>query len=154
MIILTRRTFQSATFSCYYSSVVENNDVQLLLFDCRREQRRSIIITRLSSRITTFNYYYSIIVESSDIEELRSTIVDDNHETERWIYQLMTRARKWYHQPRQSKFFLSAVFDFANVIHINLFSLFLIWIHYKMMKIYRVIINHDEWHFELKSFLN
>ncbi len=53
MIILTRRTFQSATFSCYYSSVVESSDVQLLLLDCRREQRRSITITRLSSRTAT-----------------------------------------------------------------------------------------------------
>jgi hypothetical protein len=74
MIILTRRTFQSATFSCYYSIVVEN----------------------------------------SDIEKLRSTIVDDNHEFERWIYQLMTRTRKWYHQSRQSKFFLSVVSGFAD----------------------------------------
>ncbi len=37
-------------------------------------------------------------------------------------------------------------------VHMNLFSLFLVWIHYKIMKIYRIIINHDEWHFELKSF--
>jgi hypothetical protein len=38
------------------------------------------------------------------------------------------------------------------LIHMNLFSLFLICIHYKMMKIYRVIVDHDEWHFELKLF--
>ncbi len=38
------------------------------------------------------------------------------------------------------------------LIHMNLFSLFWIWIHYKTMKIYRVIVNHDKWHFELKSF--
>jgi hypothetical protein len=38
------------------------------------------------------------------------------------------------------------------LIHMNLFSLFLIWIHYKTMKIYRVIVDHDEWHLELKSF--
>jgi hypothetical protein len=37
------------------------------------------------------------------------------------------------------------------LIHMNLFSLFLIWIHYKTMKIYRVIVDHDEWHLELKS---
>jgi hypothetical protein len=117
MIILTRRTFQSATLSCYYSSVVESSDVQLLLLDCRREQRRSITITRLSSRTATFNYYYSAIVEDSDIEELRSAIVDGSHETERWVYQLMTRARKWYHQPQQPKLFLSAVSGFADVLN-------------------------------------
>jgi hypothetical protein len=53
MIILTRRTFSSATFKCYYLTVVESSDVQLLLLDCRREQRRSIIIIRLLSRAAT-----------------------------------------------------------------------------------------------------
>ncbi len=38
------------------------------------------------------------------------------------------------------------------LIHMNLFSLFLVCIHYKMMRIYRVIVDHDEWHLELKSF--
>ncbi len=74
MIILTRRTFQSATFNCYYSTVVKNND----------------------------------------IEELLVIVVDDSHEIERCVYQLMTRARKWYHQSRQSKSFLSAVSGFAD----------------------------------------
>jgi uncharacterized protein YfcZ (UPF0381/DUF406 family) len=96
------------------STNVSISDVKLLLLECRREQRRSIIITRLSSRAATFNYYYSTIVENSDIEELRSTIVDDSHETERWVYQLMTKARKWYHQPQQSKSFLSVVSGFAD----------------------------------------
>jgi hypothetical protein len=86
----------------------------MLLLDCRREQRRLIAITRLSSRAATFNYYYSTVAENSDIEELRLAVVDDNHETERWVYQLMTRARKWYHQSRQSKPFLSAVSGFAD----------------------------------------
>jgi hypothetical protein len=44
---------KAATFNYYYSTVVENSDVQLLLLDCRREQRRSITITRLSSRTAT-----------------------------------------------------------------------------------------------------
>jgi hypothetical protein len=35
------------------STNVSINDVQLLLLDCRRKQRRSIIIIRLSSRTTT-----------------------------------------------------------------------------------------------------
>ncbi len=35
------------------STNVSISDVQLLLFDCRRKQRRSIIITRLSSRTAT-----------------------------------------------------------------------------------------------------
>jgi hypothetical protein len=44
---------RTATFNYYYSTVVEDSDVQLLLLDCRREQRRSITITRLSSRTAT-----------------------------------------------------------------------------------------------------
>jgi hypothetical protein len=73
-----------------------------------------INLTRRTCRSTTFNCYYSTVVESSDIEELRSTVVDDSHEIERWVYQLMTKARKWYNQSRQSKSFLSVVFDFAR----------------------------------------
>jgi hypothetical protein len=46
------------------------SDVQLLLLECRRKQRRSITITRLSSRTATFNYYYSTVVESSDVQLL------------------------------------------------------------------------------------
>jgi hypothetical protein len=52
------------------STNVSINDVQLLLLECRRKQRRSITITRLSSRAATFNYYYSIVVENSDVQLL------------------------------------------------------------------------------------
>jgi hypothetical protein len=67
-----------------------------------------------------FNCYYLTVVEDSDMKKLRSTVVDDNHEIERWVYQLMTRARKWYHQSRQSKSFLSVVSGFADAFTILL----------------------------------
>jgi hypothetical protein len=73
-----------------------------------------IILTRRTFRSATFNCYYSTVVKNSDIEELLVTVVDDNHEIERCVYQLMTRARKWYHQSRQSKSFLSVVSGFVD----------------------------------------
>ncbi len=57
------------------------NDVQMLLFECRRKQRRSIIIIRLSSRTTTFNYYYSTVVENSDVQLL---LLDYRREQRHW----------------------------------------------------------------------